>query len=269
VTTLCLTHIKGGVTKTTSTINLGYGLAMLGYKVLVIDTDPQSNCTYTLTKSLNVDANGEQLSAGTLYEALIPERPKPLDSLIQQSKFNQNLYFVKSSMWLYSADLTLANRTSRETVLRKAIQPVKPYFDFILIDTSPSIGILTINAWIASDYLLIPLSLTTYSLLGIKILESGLADVRDKMELALPILGVFATLDDHTNESKQGLTNIRQYFSGQQIPVFKTVIPRNITVEESNNRAVPLYEYDPHSAGAIAYSHLLKEVLAALPQEEK
>lgn len=261
MTVLALTHIKGGVTKTTSTINIAYGLALTGHRVLVIDADPQSNCTYTLTGSMNIDNEGNPRTAGTLYEIFMSDKKRSILEIIEQSNRTDNLYYVRSSMWLYNADLKLGNATNRESILKKALRDAKDHFDYVLIDTSPNLGVVTINSWVASDYLLIPVSLTIYGMLGINILETALQNVREEMEIEAPIFGVFGTLDDHTNESKRGIENIRSYFESKGVHVFNTVIPRNISVEEANNRAIPLYEYAQQSTGATAYAHLIKEIL--------
>jgi chromosome partitioning protein len=246
---LCFTNIKGGVTKTTSTVNIGYGLAKSGYRVLVIDADPQSNTTYTLTGRL--DENEE----GTLYEVLIKGRPIK-DIVISTSE--PNLFLVPGSMWLCAAEIELVNRQSREQVLKKALRGITDY-DYILIDTQPSLGLITVNAWVASNSLIVPVALTVYALVGIKILEWSLKYTRENMEIPLPIVGVIACLDDHTKNSQKYLASVQEYFGNL---VFQTVIPRNIRVEEANDKSISLFDYASTSTGAIAYATLVKEVLA-------
>jgi len=247
---ITLTHIKGGVTKTTTTVNIAYALALLGYKTLVIDADPQSNCTFTLTGRIDEEKQD------TLYEALIPEHPKPITDLIKPTT-QENLFVVESSMWLYTAEIDLAHKSARELLLRKAMRGVKG-FDFVLIDTSPSLGLMTLNAWVASHGLIVPISLTTYGMLGIRILEYSLAKERRNLELDLPVLGVVGTLDDHTKNSTRMRQVISDHFGEL---VFTTVLPRNIKVEEANNKSISLFEFAPDSTGAKAYLSLVKELL--------
>lgn len=249
----CLCNIKGGVTKSTSTINLGYGLARKGRRVLILDMDPQCNTTYTLTSRL--DENTE----GTLYEVLIPKQPtKSLIEVVEQTK-EENLFLAPGSIWLSSADIELAGRTNREKVLSKVLRSLKG-FDYVLIDTQPSLGLLTVNSIIASDGLIVPITLATYGLIGIRLLTMSVQELRDNMELDLPIVGAIASLSDNTNESKELLRQAQAYFSNGEL--FNTIIPRNIKVEESNGACTPLFDYAPNSAGAKAYLSLVDELIA-------
>lgn len=246
----CLTNIKGGVTKSTTTVNLGYEFARMGYKTLVIDMDPQCNSTYTLTGRLDEDTDG------TLYDVIIKTPATSIMEIIEETR-HPNLFLAPGSIVLSSADLTLANRTNREKVLAKALRSLEG-FEFVLIDTQPSLGLLTVNSMVACTSLLIPVALTIYGLLGIKLLNMSVEALRENMEQEIPILGVIAALGDQTNNSTKRLAQVREFFGDR---VFKTIIPRNIRVEESNDQSVPLYEYAPNSTGAKAYELLAKEVI--------
>ena len=213
--------------------------------------DPQGNTTYTLANRMDEEIEG------TLYAALI--RGKPLKEIIIPTN-QPSLFLAPGSMWLCAAEIELVNRQSRERVLQKAMRGIKQdEYDFVLIDTQPSLGLLTLNAWVASDSLIVPIALTVYALIGIKILEWSLKTTRKEQELPIPIIGVIGCLDDHTKNSQKFLQDIKAYFGDI---VFQTVIPRNIKVEEANNRTVSLFDYAPDSTGAIAYANLVKEVLS-------
>jgi chromosome partitioning protein len=248
--TLC--NVKGGVSKSTSTVNIAYGLAYSGYKVLIVDMDPQCNSTYTITGTLNEDGDGED----TLYDVLIPKEQRDINEIILPTQ-HENLFLAPGSIWLSSADLQIGGLPNREKRLSKALRAVSGY-DFILIDTQPSLGLLTVNAMIAATDLIIPISLTIYGLLGIRLLNVSLNDLRQNMELPMPILGVVACLGDNTRNSKDRLNQVKEYFGDK---VFQTVIPRNIKVEESNDQAISLFDYAPGSTGAKAYATLVKEII--------
>src|SRR2546427_800385 len=243
---LSSTNNKGGVTKTTTTVNLGYGLARAGKRVLVIDTDAQSNSTYSLLGHLNQEP--------TLFDVLI-NGTKMADAIVPTKQ--ENLFLVPSSINLSAADLLMASAPGRERKLARALAPIKD-FDYVLIDTPPNLGVLTVNAFIACTAVIIPIALTTYALIGIGILESTMQELRDNLDVELPIFGVIANLDDHTRLSADVLSAVREHFGSL---VFDTVVPRNIKVEEAHNQIACLFDYAPNSTGAQAYTRLVKEVL--------
>jgi chromosome partitioning protein len=242
----CLANNKGGVTKTTTTVNLGYGIARAGQRVLIIDTDAQCNTTYSLTGKMDQEL--------TLFDVLI-NGTKMADTIVPTQQ--EGLFLVPSSINLSAADLLMASAPGRERKLARSLNQVKG-FDYVLIDTPPNLGVLTVNAFIACTDVIIPIALTTYALIGISILERTMQELRDNLDVTLPIFGVIANLDDHTNMSADVLVAVREHFGDR---VFETVVPRNIKVEEAHNQIACIYDYAPQSTGARAYTRLVEEVL--------
>jgi chromosome partitioning protein len=241
-----LCNNKGGVTKTTTTVNIGYGLARAGRRVLIIDTDAQSNSTYSLLGNLDQEQ--------TLFDVLI--NGVKMNDIIVASQ-QKNLFVAPSSINLSAADLLMASAPGRERKLARALSQVND-FDYVLIDTPPNLGVLTVNSFMACTDVIIPIALTTYALIGISILETTMQELRENLDVQLPVFGVIANLDDHTRLSADVLEAVRDHFGSL---VFDTVIPRNIKVEEAHNQIACLYDYAPTSTGAVAYTKLVKEVL--------
>jgi chromosome partitioning protein len=244
---ICLTNNKGGVSKTTSTVNLAYAFAEKGYKVLVVDVDPQCNSTYSLLGNLDQ----EQTFYDMLFEGL------PLSQIILPAK-KAHLSVVPCSINLSAADLMLSSVHGRERKLARALQLVRANYDYIFIDTPPNLGLLTVNALIACTDVIIPLSLTTYALIGISILEKTMQELRDNLDVSLPVLGVFACMNDRTRINADVLNAIKEHFGSL---VFSTIIPRNIKVEEAHNQTESIFDYAATSAGAQAYRQLAEEVI--------
>lgn len=243
-----LANNKGGVTKTTTTVNLAYGLAKAGRRVLVVDTDAQSNSTYSLLGNLDQD--------NTLADVLF-NNARLADVVVSTKQ--ERLYLVPSSIDLSAADLIMASAPGRERKLKRALAGLPADgFDYVLIDTPPNLGVLTVNAFIACTDVIIPIALTTYALIGINIMERTMQALRDNLDVALPIFGVLANLDDHTRISADVLAAVRQHFGPL---VFETVIPRNIKVEEAHNQIASIYDYAPSSTGAQAYARFVSEVI--------
>ena len=244
---IVLANNKGGITKTTTTVNLGYGIARTGRRVLIIDTDAQCNTTYSLLGRMDLEPNlfDVLINGGKLTDIIVPTQ-------------QEDLHLAPSSINLSAADLLMGGMPGRERKLARALSQVKDY-DYVLIDTPPNLGVLTINAFIASTDVIIPIALTTYALIGINILERTMQELRENLEVQLPIFGVVANLDDHTRMSADVLAAVREHFGNR---VFETIIPRNIKVEEAHNQIACLFDYAPQSTGARAYINLVKEVLA-------
>jgi chromosome partitioning protein len=244
---LCLTNNKGGVSKTTSSVNLAYAFAEKGYKVLVVDVDPQCNSTYSLLGTLGQ----EQTLSDILLEGI------PLSQTILPAK-KANLSVVPCSINLSAADLMLSSVHGRERKLARALQPISANYDYVFIDTPPNLGLLTVNALIACTDVIIPLSLTTYALIGISILEKTMQELRDNLDVSLPILGLFACMNDRTRITADVLQAIKDHFGSL---VFSTIIPRNIKLEEAHNQTESIFDYASTSAGALAYQQLAEEVI--------
>ena len=249
--TYCLTSIKGGVTKTTSTVNLAHGLAQTGRRVLVIDADHQCNSTLALLGGI------EEEKEGTFFDVMMKRRP--VSEVIRRTKFD-NIDIVQGSMWLSNANSELASQFGRETILANAMDGVAGYH-YILIDTPPNTELITVNCWMAADQLVIPLTPSWFAMFGIRILEIRLAEIEAQTRRKFEIFGVIIALDDHTKKSGTRADQIREYFAEKQITVFDTVIPKNVKVEMATDEAVDIYNYAPSSTGAQAYANLVTEFI--------
>jgi chromosome partitioning protein len=246
--TYVFTSIKGGVTKTTSTVNIGHGLAQTGRRVLVIDADHQCNSTLALLGGV------QEEKKGTFWDVMMERRA--VGEVIQRTRFD-NLDIVQGSMWLSNANTQLASQFGRESILSKALEGVTGYH-YILIDTPPNTELVTVNCWVASNQLIIPLTPSWFAMFGIRILEIQLAEIRRQTGRDFPIFGVLIALDDHTTKSTTRERQIREYFGEK---VFKTVIPKNVKVEMATDEAIPIYDYAPASTGANAYAELVSEFI--------
>lgn len=246
-----LTSIKGGVTKTTSTVNIAHGLAQTGRRVLVLDADHQCNSTLALLGSVQEDRRG------TFHDVMMERRP--VSEVIQRTPF-ENLDIVQGSMWLSNANTQLASQFGRESILSKALEGVSGYH-YILIDTPPNTELITVNCWVASNQIIVPLTPSWFAMFGIRILEIQLAEIQRQTGRAFPIFGVLIALDDHTKKSITRAEQIREYFATKEIRVFKTVIPKNVKVEMATDEAAPIYDYAPGSTGAKMYASLVTEFI--------
>lgn len=245
---ISFTNQKGGVGKTTSVLNLGAYLALQGHKVLLIDTDPQSN----LTSGLGVNAS--QLKKPSVYDLLVNDKPaSEIFFLTNQS----NLYLIPSNIELAGAEIELVGKFSREHILKSALQPLKKLFDYIIIDCPPSLGIITINSLVASDYICIPVQCEYYALEGISQLVNTINLVKKGLNTNLQLGGVLMTMfDSRTKLSTEVVDEVKKYFKEK---VFDTIIPRNVRLSEAPSHGIPINLYSSDSSGAKAYEALAKE----------
>ena len=239
---------KGGVGKTTTTVNLSTILAKKGKKVLLIDTDPQGNATsgLGLTKELEL----------SVYDILVGDTT--FDETIENTAI-KNLKICPSNISLAGAEVQLVSMMSREQRLKVKLDEVKDQYDYILIDCPPSLGLVTLNAFTASDTVLIPVQCEYFALEGLGQLLNTVNLVKKHLNKSLEIEGALLTMyDARTNLSNQVVKEVKKYFEGK---VYKTVIPRNVRLSEAPSYGMPISLYDPRSKGAKAYEKLTKEFL--------
>jgi chromosome partitioning protein len=256
---LSVANQKGGVGKTTTAINLSTALAIARQRILAVDMDPQGNLTS------GVGLKGQAAPAGTVYQALTVPVDDPTAFLLETRI--KGLSIIPADRNLTGAEVELVSLPERERRLRDLLNKLRDRFDYILIDTPPSLGLLTLNALVASDAVLIPLTCEYFALEGLADLVSTLRRVRAALNPSLDIAGVVMTMyDERTNLGQQVARDIRQFFQDR---VFTTVIPRNIRLGEAPSHGLPAILYDVKSRGSEAYLALAREFLAreATPTE--
>ena len=239
---------KGGVGKTTTTVNLSTILAKKGKKVLLIDTDPQGNATSGLGVSKDVELS--------VYDILIGDTE--FDETLQETAI-KNLKVCPSNISLAGAEVQLVSMMSREQRLKTKLDKIKDQYDYILIDCPPSLGLVTLNAFTASDSVLIPVQCEYFALEGLGQLLNTVNLVKKHLNKNLEIEGALLTMyDARTNLSNQVVKEVKKYFGDK---VYKTVIPRNVRLSEAPSYGMPITEYDPRSKGAKSYMKFAKEFL--------
>lgn len=241
---ISISNHKGGVGKTTSTVNIGAGLAVAGKKVLLIDLDPQANLTQCV---------GLQEVEQSIYGALRGDYELPIYSV------TDNLDLVPSHLDLASIEIELSTKIARETVLKKLLEKVKTNYDYILIDCPPSLGLITINAFVASNSVYIPLQAQFLALHGLNKLTDIIKLVQDNLNPSLVIGGVFIThYDSRKILNRDIVESVKDYFTGQ---VFKTMIRDNVALAEAPAQGLDIFRYNPQSNGAKDYQNLVNEIL--------
>jgi len=246
---IAISNQKGGVGKTTTAINLGASLAANDLRILLIDGDPQGNSTSGL---------GIEKRAGmpTIYDALAGELP--LEQVVCRTECD-GLELVPADKNLVAANLDLVDAIEREHVLRKVLAPIRDNYAFILIDCPPALDLLTINALVAADSVLIPIQCEFFALEGISQLMDTIDKVREGFSHPLQIEGILLTMyDDRTNLTRTITEDLRDFFQGD---VLSTIIPRSIRLAEAPSHGKPILMYDPRSRGAESYIKLAKEII--------
>jgi chromosome partitioning protein len=249
---IAVTNQKGGVGKTTTAINVGAALALAGHPTLVVDVDPQGNATSGL------GLKGQVTEAGSIYQALTTDQAVASRFVLPTAVANLSL--IPATRDLAGAEIELIPLDDRDRRLRALLESARSDFRFILIDSPPSLGLLTLNALVAADTVLIPLHCEYFALEGLADLVATLRRVRQALNPPLDIEGVLLTMnDERTNLGQQVARDVREFFKDK---VYRTVIPRNVRLAEAPSHGQPAMTYDAKSRGAEAYAALAREVLA-------
>jgi chromosome partitioning protein len=242
---------KGGVGKTTTAINLATSIALSGKSVLLVDVDPQGNMTS------GVGLKGQRAEEGTAYEAMLTDGVP--ESFVLKTSV-ERMFVIPADRSLTGAEIELVSLPDRERRLQRVLDPLRARFDYLFIDCPPSLGLLTLNALVAADAVLIPLHCEYFALEGLADLVGTLRRVRGALNPTLDIEGVLLTMyDDRTNLGQLVARDVREFFKDK---VFNTIIPRNVRLGEAPSHGVPGVLYDSKSRGAAAYAALAKELLA-------
>ena len=253
---ISIANQKGGVGKTTTTVNLSAILAKKGKKVLLIDADPQGNATSGIGMDKEVEFS--------TYDLLVADQPAV--DIIKKTEI-KNLFICPSNLNLAGAEVQLVSMMSREQRLKEKLAEVKDKFDFIFIDCPPSLGLITLNAFTASDSVMIPVQCEYFALEGLGQLLNTINLVKKHLNKTIEIEGALLTMYDiRTNLSNQVVKEVKKYFGDK---VYKTVIPRNVRLSEAPSFGLPITIYDPRSKGAKSYIKFAKEFIKINEEEQK
>lgn len=246
---ISIANQKGGVGKTTSAINLAASLAALEYKTLIVDADPQANSTS------GVGLNPKEVEV-SIYECMV-NGEDPHDAIVKTAV--EFLYLMPSHIDLVGAEVEMVSISGREEKMREALAKVKDEYDFIIIDCSPSLGLITINALVASDSVLVPVQCEYFALEGLGKLLNTIKIIQSRLNPELEIEGILLTMYDvRLRLSNQVVEEVNSHFKSL---VFETIIPRNIKLSESPSFGMPAIAHDAESKGAISYLNLAEEIL--------
>lgn len=252
---ISIANQKGGVGKTTTSVNISTILAKKGKNVLLIDTDPQGNAT----SGIGVDKKTDK----SIYDVIIGETT--IQEAIKDTQV-KNLKICPSNINLAGAEVELVSMMSREYRLKEKIEEEKENFDYIIIDCPPSLGLITLNAFTASDSVLIPVQCEYYALEGLEQLMNTINLVKKHLNKELELEGAVLTMyDARTNLANQVVKEVKNYFEDK---VYKTVIPRNVRLSEAPSYGMPISVYDPKSKGAKCYERLVKEIIKQNEEEK-
>ena len=253
---IALANQKGGTGKTTTTVNLGIGLARLGQKVLLIDADPQGDLTTCLGWQ---DQDSLQTTLATIMEKVIRDEPFSVDEGILHHKEGVDL--MPANIELSAMEMSLVNAMSREFTLRTYVNEVKKNYDTVLIDCMPSLGMITINALAASDEVLIPVEASYLPIKGLQQLLKTIGKVRKQINPKLQVGGIlFTMVDAHTNDARNNMELLRNVY-GSQIHIFDNYIPFSVRMKEAVREGQSIFSYDPKGKATEAYRRVTEEVL--------